>query len=811
MRHAALSLLAALAVTPAFADYPVTPVPFTATRITGGFWKPRQDINRDVTLPYAFQQCESTNRVKNFDLAAEVMRRRAHGEPGFQLKPQSMYPFDDSDVYKDIEGASYILGQKADPELDRKLDALIARIAAAQEPDGYLYTWRTMHPDSPVHEWIDARRWLKDPELSHELYDLGHLYEAGTAHFLATGKRTLLDVCLRSAELLYRDFGQNRLKIAPGHQVVEMGLVKLYRVTGDRRWLELARYFLDVRGPGGDPYNQLHQRVVDQREAVGHAVRATYMYSGMADVAALTGDKAYLQAITRIWDDVAGSKLYLTGGIGARSAGEAFGDPFELPQRGYNETCAAVGNIMWNHRMFLMTSEAKYLDVLERTLYNGFLSGVSLSGDRFFYPNPLVCDGKTRFNMGYPTRAPWFGCACCPPNVLRTLASLSGYAYAVRNDQIFVGLYLQNRAEVPVKGHGVTLTQTTDYPWNGAVRIEVDPGRTRAFSLNLRIPGWAQGHPVPSALYAYRNAGPAAWSLKVNGRTLHPRVENGFAVVDRTWKKGDIIALDLPMPVHEVTGDARISATRGRVAFERGPLVYCIEGPDNGGDVLDAALPGPFRISTLARPDLLGGLTALRIEGARRVTRDVAGATVTTPATLTAIPYFAWANRGPAQMQVWLPLAEKDVPLPPRPTLAARSKVAVSFAREGMETVALNDQLAPENATDGFAPHFDFWPHLGTLEWAEYRFPQPARVGRVEVTWFEDQSAGGACATPASWRVLFLAPDGSWQPVQGASPCGTAPKARNTTTFEPVTTTALRLEIQLRPEASAGIFEWAVE
>ena len=384
-------------------DYRVQPVPFTDVRITGGLLHSRQATNSAVTLPFALDQCESSRRMLNFDLAAETMRRRAAGETNFQNKPSTIYPFDDSDVFKAIEGAAFCLSVQPDAALSAKVEKLIARIAAAQEPDGYLYTFRTMHPDSPAHDWIDQKRWLKDPNHSHELYNLGHLYEAGFAHAQATGSRSLLDVCLKSAGLLQKDFGDGQPRIAPGHEVIEMGLAKLYRQTGDNRWLDLAKFFLDVRGKGSE-YSQDHKPVVEQTTAVGHAVRANYLYSGMADVAALSGDERYLAAITKIWNNVVGTKLHLTGGCGARASGEAYGNDYELPHRCYNETCAAVAFLFWNHRMFLMTGDAKYMDVFERSLYNGVLSGVSLSGDRFFYPNPLEYNGSDKNNHGFAGR-----------------------------------------------------------------------------------------------------------------------------------------------------------------------------------------------------------------------------------------------------------------------------------------------------------------------------------------------------------------------------------------------------------------------
>ncbi|MCX6937273.1 MAG: glycoside hydrolase family 127 protein [Verrucomicrobia bacterium] len=815
------------------ADYPVQPVPFTAVKIIGGFWQPRQEINRAVTLPYAFQQ--STKRIKNFDLATEVMKRRAAGETSFKHNPPTDYPFDDSDLFKAIEGASFAMSVKPDPALDQRLDGYIARIAAAQEPDGYLYTWRTMHPDSPAHDWIGKKRWEKEPELSHELYNLGHLYEAGTAHFQATGKRTLLDICLKSAELLQKDFGSHELKIAPGHQVIEMGLAKLYRITGDKRWIDLAKYFLDVRGPGQsdynqrhqkvvDPaearyshlwasgdYNQRHQKVVDQRTAVGHAVRANYMYSGMVDVAALTGDQSYLTAITAIWENAVGRKMHLTGGVGARARTESYGNDYELPHNCYNETCAAIAFMMWNHRMFLMTGDGKYMDVFERTLHNGFLSGVSLSGDRFFYPNPLEYDGKAKNNHGKAGRAAWFGCACCPPNVLRTMAALTEYFCAVRDDRLYVNLYAQSEAEATVQGVKVAITQTTEYPWNGAVRLMVNPAQAATFTLALRIPGWVQGRPVPSDLYTYDDATPAAWSVSVDSIKVDVKPESGYVLLKREWKPGSVVTLDLPMPVRRVNGNPAIVATRNQVALERGPVVYCLEGVDHPDlSLFETWLPDDARIEAVPRPDLLEGVTVLTIT-AQRAERATDGATTGTPVTLTAIPYFAWNNRGLSPMRTWFPRNAEGLRPRPLPTIAAQSKVSVSFTRGGeMDPQRLNDQLLPLNATDGFATAFDFWPHKGTAEWMQYDFKQPEKVSEVSIMWFDD-TGRGQCRVPASWSLSYKAADGSWKPVEGASGYPSSRDALHRVTFTPVTTSALRIEIQLQQGWSTGAFEWMVK
>ncbi len=637
------------------ADYPYQPVPFTAVRITGGFWRDKQEVNRTVTVPYALKQCEESGRLKNFDLAAEVMRRRAAGERDFQITPPTLFPFDDTDAYKAIEGASYVLSMQPDSALDRQLDGWVARIAAAQEPDGYLYTFRTMHPDSPGHKWVGKERWDLDPKLSHELYDAGHLYEAGVAYYQATGKRTLLDVCLKNAELLWRTFGEGRRRLAPGHEIVEMGLVKLYRVTGDRRWLDLAKSFLDARGPGGPAYNQMHKLVVDQDEAVGHAVRANYLYSGMADVAALTGDERYSAAIRKIWENVAEKKLYLTGGVGALTNGEAYGDDYDLRNDAYNETCAAVALMMWNHRMFLLTGDAKYMDVFERTQFNGFISGVSVSGDRFFYPNPLVYDGHSKNNSGFAGRAPWFGCACCPPNLMRTLASLSGYFYAVKGDELYVNLYAQSEAVAEVAGTSVSIVQKTDYPWSGLVRLTVSPSAPARFTLKVRVPGWARNRPVPSDLYAYGvslrpfkefEKPPSGWPqpplwCRVAGAVMDGKeLEKGYVSITREWRSGDTVEMIFPMDMHYVLGNPQIAATRGLVALERGPVVYCVE--EINQKMAADSLAMPLHFSTQWGPPQLGRVIEIKIRGSRS-------------APLTAIPYFAWNNRGLAPMAVWLP------------------------------------------------------------------------------------------------------------------------------------------------------------
>ncbi|HEY4788776.1 MAG TPA: beta-L-arabinofuranosidase domain-containing protein, partial [Bacteroidales bacterium] len=460
-------------------DYPIQPVPFTAVQVDDLFWAPRIKRNHDITIPIALGQCYSTGRVDNFKIAGKLM-------PG---KFCTEYPFDDTDIYKIIEGASYSIQMFPDKNLEARLDTLIYYIGKAQEPDGYLYTNRTID-STHLHPWAGKKRWEKDPELSHELYNCGHLYEAAVAHYLATRKHTLLDIAIRNADLLVKDFGPGKLAYEPGHQIVEMGLVKMYRVTGKKEYLDLAKYFLDIRGKGTE-YSQDHKKVTEQTEAVGHAVRAMYMYSGMADIAAITGDQAYLHAIDMIWNDIIDAKFYITGGIGAAGGHEGFGPKYDLPNMSaYNETCASIGEVYWNYRLFLLHGDSKYYDVLERVLYNGLISGVSLSGDHFFYPNPLE-------SMGQHARSAWFGCACCPSNICRFIPSIPGYVYAKDKERLFINLFIGSKANIDFNGNNIELIQQTAYPWKGDIEFTINPAKTKAFELAIRIPGWAQNQPVP--------------------------------------------------------------------------------------------------------------------------------------------------------------------------------------------------------------------------------------------------------------------------------------------------------------------------
>jgi len=616
-------------------DYRITPTPFASVSVLDAFWRPRLETNRAVSLPAIFRKCEESGRLNNFRKAAGILAGPYEG----------VMPFEDTEVYKAIEGASYSLAQHPDPALDAFLDGLIALIAGAQEEDGYLYTNRTIDPTRTL-PFAGPKRW-SSLVMSHELYNCGHLFEAACAHALATGKSSLRDVAVRAAELILREFGPDARHDLCGHQIVEMGLARLYRLTGERRYLEEARFFLEQRGrhesrplylyeenPG---YCQDHLPVLEQNEAVGHAVRAMYMYCGMADIAALYPDAAYATAIENIWRDVVESKIYLTGGIGARHKGEAFGEAFELPNMtAYAETCASIGSVMWNHRLFLLTGESKYIDVLEQTLYNSLLAGASLNGQEFFYTNPLASDGKYRFNHGSAGRQPWFTVSCCPTNLSRFFPSLPGYVYATADDTVYVNLYMASTTRIDVDSTQVLIRQDTDYPWSGSVRLTLDFQRSVHMRLLVRIPGWARGRILGGSLYRFRTPSADQPYLMLDGVVQALEIENGYAVLDREWSGREVVELLFPLSVRAVLCDSRVEENLDHAAIQRGPIVYCVEGRDSDRPLDTICLGEESRITAHREPELLGGVVVLRAPGYQ------------------AVPYYAWGNRGIGPMRVWL-------------------------------------------------------------------------------------------------------------------------------------------------------------
>jgi len=641
-------------------DYPIQIVPFNQVHFTDNFWLPRIKTNHTVTIPASFERCESTGRVKNFEMAATHSGKFC-----------TVFPFDDTDIYKTIEGASFSLSLFPDPKLETYIDSLIVKIARAQEPDGYLYTARTINPLEP-HKWSGKERWEKERDGSHELYNSGHLYEAAAAHYQATGKRNLLDIALKNADLVCNTFGHNKRHVAPGHEVVEMGLVKLYRITGKKSYLETAKYFIEERGHFGgydstsqDPFKngaywQDHKPVVEQEEAIGHAVRAGYLYSAVADVAALTGDKEFLKAIDTIWNNVVQKKIYVQGGIGAIGNGERFGGNYELPNAtAYNETCAAIANVYWNHRMFLLHGESKYIDILEKSLYNGLISGVGMDGKSFFYTNAMEIKNMYSHKDMEAERSGWFTCSCCPTNITRLIPSVPGYVYAQKNNDIYVNLFVSGNVSLTVNKKLVQIEQINNYPWDGNLVFNINPNSTIAFNLLVRLPGWSYNEAMPSDLYKFESLSDKKVSITVNGKSIEYTRVNGYAVLSRTWKKGDVVTVNLPMEVRRVVANTKVSDDIGKVALQRGPLIYCAEWPDNNGKTSNILLPKDALFSTEFKNDLLHGVTVIKSEIPAIL---ISGNSVTTAKqNFTAIPYYAWAHRGKGEMEVWFPEEVKNI------------------------------------------------------------------------------------------------------------------------------------------------------
>jgi len=759
-------------------------VPFTSVKVTDDFWTPRMEINRRVTIPYLYKKFDESGRMNT----------------------------------KTIEATLFELARSHDPELEALLDGWMQRIL------------------TPPSDESPQRR----PGAAISLGS-GHMYEAAATHFETTGKKDYLNRALESADFIASVIGPDKRRDVPGHQGIEVGLVRLFNATGNSKYWKLAKFLLDERGQARTlngrrlfgEYAQDHVPVVDQDTAVGHAVRATFMYMAMADIAAINGDQAYLNALDRIWEDMTYKKIALTGGLGSRRLFEGFGEDYEIPNLiCWNETCASFGNALWNHRLFLQTGDAKYLDVMERTIYNGFLVGVSLGGDLFFYQNLLK-------SVGNFERSEWFGVPCCPPNVARLISSLGNYVYAKSGDKLYVNLFLGTRAEINLEHNSVDIKQETRYPWDGAVKMTVNPENAEPFAILIRIPGWARNQPLPGDLYRYTPVPEEPVGLKINGRRAELRIEKGFAGIERTWAKGDVLEIDFPMPVRRVLAHEKNKENQGRVALERGPIVYCAEWPDNGGRVLNLVIPDQAVFTGAFRKDLLGGVGVIN---GKVMALDRAGDKVSLlrkAHDLVAIPYYAWANRGQGEMAVWL-AREESKALPPQAlTIASTSRVSASEDRipppsgstpaPGIQNLsAVNDQAEPVNVFDGSTPFLRLIPDVGSPAWVQYDFKQAETVSSADVFWLDDHRFS---RVPESWRILYK--DGEdWKPVESRGPYPIEIDGPSRVTFTPVKTTALRLEIQPQkqvfydgeigpPSGTAirggplewtecGVFEWVV-
>lgn len=645
-------------------DYPIKPLAFNQVHLTDNFWLPRLKINETVTIPASFERCEKTGRVKNFVLASTHTGKFC-----------SIYPFDDTDIYKTIEGASYSESLFPDVKLMKYVDSLITIIGKAQEPDGYLYTARSIDPLHPL-AWAGSQRWVNERKLSHELYNAGHLYEAAAAHYMATRRRNLLNIALKNADLVCSVFGPaaNQRHTAPGHEVVEMGLVKLYRITGEKKYLQTAKYFIEERGRNvsydstskdewkNGMYWQDNIPVVDQTEAEGHAVRAGYLYSAMADVAALTGDSLLLNAVDKIWNNVVSKKMYVQGSVGAIGDGERFGDNYQLPNStAYNETCAAIAQVFWNERMFLLHGDSKYIDVLEKTLYNGLISGIGLDGKSFFYTNAMQIKNSFSHPDMEATRSGWFPCSCCPTNLVRLLPSVPGYMYAQKDHNIYANLFISSNATLDVDGKPVRIIQQNNYPWDGDLKFTINPKSTLDFSMLIRIPGWARNEAMPSDLYSFNNNSDKKTIITINGREVDYEIKNGYAVLNRKWKKDDQIEVKLPMEVRKVVANEKVKSDVGKVALQRGPIMYCAEWVDNNGKAANIVMPVNTEFQATYNLELLNGVEVLKSKVPAVVIENNDEMIRTQDQNFTAIPYYAWANRGKGEMMLWFPEKIKDI------------------------------------------------------------------------------------------------------------------------------------------------------
>jgi uncharacterized protein len=757
-------------------------VPFTEVKIQDAFWAPRRETNRLASIPVNLENLEKSGNLENLRLAAK------RATQGFQGPV-----FMDSDVYKALEAAAYSLATDPDPALDRRLDDIIAILAAAQQPDGYLNSYYTVK--EPGRRWSNLRD-------NHELYCAGHMFEAAVAHYQATGKTNFLNVARKFADHIGSVFGPPPKRLGyPGHPEIELALIKLWRATGEARYLNLARFFVENRGrhffaeehrtPLSDydgAYWQDDVPIRDHQNIKGHAVRACYLMSGTTDVAGETGDASLLKMLNRVWRNTTERNMYITGGIGPSSHNEGFTVDYDLPNlTAYQETCATIALAQWNHRLALLYGDAKYADIVERALYNGVLAGVSQDGTRFFYVNPLESQGNHH-------RSPWFGCACCPPNVARTLASLGGYAYAVSDDALWVNLYIQGSVKAKVAAVPVELEVITAYPWDGKITLRPKLASPTRFELRLRKPAWCES--------------PA---LSVNGQTVSaPKAENGYIVLPAEWQTGDRVELDLPMPVQRVAANPNVKADQGQLALQRGPLVYCLEACDQSEPLASLYLPADAPLEAVEEKSLLGG--TVTITGQARVgteldwTRRLYQASAASRrAPIRAIPYYAWDNRQAGAMKVWLPVA------PPPQTAGgweARAKVTLSFTSGNCQPQGINDGFEPKNSGDQPAALCHWWPHKGSDEWAQYNWPKPVTVGSTKVYWFDD-TGRGECRLPAAWEVQFL--EGTeWKPVRAKSGFPVAADKWCEVSFEPVATSALRLRVKLQKDWAAGVHEWKV-
>ena len=800
-------------------DGALTQISFDKVTLQDDFWLPRLNTQKQTLVPFSLEKTES---------AVENLRRVGAYLRGERVTEQFVGPYYvASDLFKVMEGAAYLLTLEKDEELERQMDEIIDVIAAAQAPDGYLYEHHILpkHLRNPRNN--AGERPYSYVDHSHELYNMGHMYEGAVAYYRATGKRKWLDVAEKNARHINKVFFEGDpnyndgkpVMQAPGHEEIELALVKLYQATGEKLYLDMAKKFIDIRGvtyiPKGTgllsyDYAQQYKPVREQRYAIGHAVRATYLYSGMADVAAMTGDTTLEPALDAIWHDIVDRKMHITGGLGAVPGIEGFGPDYVLPNKDtYNETCAAVGNVFFNYRMFLMSGDAKYVDVAEVALYNNVLAGVNLAGNRFFYVNPLEADGRKAFNHGTAGRAPWFGTACCPSNLARLIPQVSGMAYSYAEDNVYCGFYMGSEVEVPMAGGNVLLSQHTQYPFDGNITIEVTPKADgEEFTLWLRVPTWCGEQFVPGELYHFDDSEAAAAVVRVNGRKVRSEVVDGFLPVRRAWSAGDVVELELPMPVRFSVADERVEADRNRVCVTRGPLVYCAEEPDNEYNVSSYFVKSENQISSSVDEFTSGVLAAIPTIN---LVASSASADGESEADLTLIPYYAWNNRGDNMaMNVWFARDAETARNGMVMTVGNIAEVKASHTNGSDDVYAVADGKQPKTSHDTSIPRWTSWSQKGKEQWLEIKLKSEQDIEAVSVYWYDDK---GGVQLPVAWSIDYMC-DGKWveyKPYVTDHFGVDADKYNMVHPAAPVKTDMLRLKMKPKTDATVGILELTVE
>lgn len=744
----------------------ITPIPFNEVTLTDGFWKNRMETEIDVTVPFSVEQSEP---------AIERFRRCAAFLAGDSTELPEPHRFISSDLYKVMEGVAYSLMIRPNEELEKEMDAVIDLIARSQEEDGYLYISHTCGNPNPDEMGLKPYTWVVH---SHELYNVGHLYEAAVAYYQATGKDKLLNVSIKNAKHVNRVFFEGGdpkyndgepINQAPGHQEIELSLCKLYRVTNDQLYLNMARKFLDIRGvtyrPEGEgvmspTYAQQHAPVREQTEAVGHAVRAAYLYTAMAQVDALSGTNDYKQALNSIWNNLVTTRMHITGGLGAVEGVEGFGEPYDLPNlTAYNETCAAVANVFFNHGMYLASGDAKFLDIAELSLFNNSLAGINIKGDRFFYVNPLEADGVRRFNHGHGGRAEWFGCACCPPNISRLILQVAGYMYSYSSDKIYLTLYGGSKTSVPLEKTKVNLEQKSEYPFEGKVEVKIDPEKDSKFSIYMRIPTWAISDEfVPGGLYPYKKQSHANVQIKINGTETKYKTEKGFAIVDREWKKGDVVELNIPMPTRFVDCSPKVAENRGRIAVTRGPLVYCAEEMDNGGRVqrlfIGESDENQTNVTKITN-GILNGMDKISFSGMEHSSEG------SRPYKISMIPYYAWSNRGDNQtMQVWLSHDESTTSMSENNLAYVQHIKEINTSSISKDVGVFKDAICDGKVAKSSADmETTKWiSNNESSQWVEIVFKENITLNSLFLFWLEN----GTTKLPSSWSIEYNS-RGNWK------------------------------------------------